>query len=152
MGHFHPEGADVGYRWFAKTGAATLFPFGFGLCYTHFEYARLEVSGGETITASFDVKNAGAVGGTDTPQVYATVTGSDGKPSQRLIGWARVALEPGETRRVTVTADARLLANYDAKLPGWKIAAAPVAVSLATSAQDTILHGTADLTARTMKP
>ncbi|MDO8322367.1 MAG: beta-glucosidase [Phenylobacterium sp.] len=148
----HPEGADVGYRWFAKTGAATLFPFGFGLCYTHFEYARLELTGGETITASFDVKNAGGVAGTDTPQVYATVTGSDGKPSQRLIGWARVALQPGETRRVTVTADARLLANFDPILPGWRIAAGQVGVSLASSAEDTILHGTAALTSRTMKP
>ncbi|MBP9232365.1 MAG: fibronectin type III-like domain-contianing protein, partial [Phenylobacterium sp.] len=89
---------------------------------------------------------------TDTPQVYATVTGSDGKPSLRLIGWARVRLEPGETRRVTVAADARLLANYDATLPGWKIAAGSAAVALATSAEDAILHGTAELIAQTMKP
>ncbi len=80
------------------------------------------------------------------------MTGSDGKPSQRLIGWARVRLEPGETRRVTVSGDARLLANYDATLPGWRIAAGPVAVALATSAEDIILHGTAELTAQTMEP
>nr|QQZ50858.1 hypothetical protein JKL49_06100 [Phenylobacterium glaciei] len=59
---------------------------------------------------------------------------------------------PGETRRVTVTADARLLANYDASLPGWRIAAGSVGVGLASSAEDVILHGSADLTARTMKP
>ncbi|MDO9433524.1 MAG: glycoside hydrolase family 3 C-terminal domain-containing protein, partial [Phenylobacterium sp.] len=105
----HPEGADVGYRWFAKTGKRALFPFGFGLSYTAFAYGGLSVEGGETLTVSLDVTNTGAAAGIDTPQVYALVTGSDGKESQRLIGWSRVALAPGETRRVTISADPRLL-------------------------------------------
>src|SRR5690606_3078899 len=103
----------VGYRWFAKTGKPTAFPFGFGLTYTSFGLAGLTLSGGETLAVSFEVTNTGDRAGIDTPQVYALVTGADGKESQRLIGWARVALAPGETRRVSVTADPRLLANYD---------------------------------------
>ena len=148
----HPEGADVGYRWFAKHGTATLFPFGFGLSYTSFAHSGLELTGGETITASFEVRNSGAVAGIDTPQVYVTVTGSDGQPSQRLIGWARVALAPGESRRVSVTADRRLLANYDVTLPGWRITAGPVAVMVGTSAEDATLHGEVAITAGTLKP
>ncbi|MES2340283.1 MAG: glycoside hydrolase family 3 C-terminal domain-containing protein [Pseudomonadota bacterium] len=148
----HPEGADVGYRWFAKHGTATLFPFGFGLSYTSFAHSGLELTGGETITASFEVRNTGAVAGIDTPQVYVTVTGSDGQPSQRLVGWARVALAPGESRRVSVTADRRLLANYDVTLPGWRIAAGSVAVVVGTSAEDATLHGEVDISAGTLKP
>ncbi|MBT9474152.1 MAG: beta-glucosidase [Pseudomonadota bacterium] len=148
----HPEGADVGYRWFAKTGKPTLFPFGFGLSYTAFAYAGLAVEGGETLTVNLDVTNTGALAGIDTPQVYALVTGSDGKESQRLIGWSRVTLAPGETKRVTVVADPRLLANYDAALPGWRIAEGKVGVVVGTSAEALTLRGEATLTARTMKP
>lgn len=148
----HPEGANVGYRWFAKTGKPTLFPFGFGLSYTTFTYGGLKVEGGETLTVSLDVTNTGAVAGIDTPQVYALVTGSDGKESQRLIGWSRVALAPGETKRVTISADPRLLANYDATLPGWRIAEGKVGVAVGTSAEALILRGEASLAARTMKP
>lgn len=148
----HPEGADVGYRWFAKTGKPTLFPFGHGLSYTDFAYGGLAVEGGETLTVSLDVTNTGAVAGVDTPQVYALVTGSDGKESQRLIGWSRVALAPGETKRVTISADPRLLANYDATLPGWRITEGKVAVAVGTSAEALNLRGEASLSARTMKP
>ena len=148
----HPEGADVGYRWFAKTGKPTLFPFGFGLSYTTFAYGGLSVQGGETLTVSLDVTKTGAVAGIDTPQVYALVTGSDGKESQRLIGWSRVALAPGETKRVTISADPRLLANYDAALPGWRITDGKVGVAVGTSAEALTLRGEASLLARTMKP
>lgn len=148
----HPEGADVGYRWFAKTGRRALFPFGYGLSYTDFAYGGLTVEGGETLTVSLDVANTGAAAGIDTPQVYALVTGSDGKESQRLIGWSRVALAPGETKRVTISADPRLLANYDATLPGWRIAEGTVGVAVGTSAEALTLRGEAKLSARTMKP
>jgi beta-glucosidase len=148
----HPEGAAVGYRWFARSGRPTLFPFGFGLSYTRFAHAGLALEGGETVTASFDVTNVGERPGVDTPQVYATVIAADGQPSRRLIGWARVALAPGETRRVSVVADPRLLAAYDVDLPGWRIAAGTVRVAVGTSAEATALTGEAFLDARTLAP
>ena len=148
----HPEGADVGYRWFAKRGTATLFPFGFGLSYTHFAHSGLALTGGEGLTASFEVTNTGSVAGIDTPQVYVIVTGSDGKPSQRLVGWARVALEPGQSRRVSVTADPRLLANYDVTLPGWRVSEAKIAVMVGASAEDVTLQGEVGIGSQTLKP
>ena len=99
-----------------------------------------------------DVANAGEAAGIDTPQVYAFVTGADGQESQRLIGWARVALGLGETKRVSLTADPRLLANYDAALPGWRITDGKVGVAVGTSAEALTLRGEASLVARTMKP
>ncbi len=148
----HPEGADAGYRWFAKTGRPTLFPFGFGLSYTRFAHGPVSVSGGESLEVSFDVTNTGDVAGIDTPQVYAFVTGADGKESQRLIGWSRVALAPGETKRVMVTADPRLLANYDVALPGWRVAAGEVAVAVGSSAETLGARASAALAAKTLKP
>ena len=148
----HPEGADVGYRWFAKTGKPTLFPFGFGLSYTQFVHGPVSVTGGETLEVSFDVTNNGAAAGIDTPQVYGFVTGADGQESQRLVGWSRVALAPGESRRVTVSADPRLLANYDAALPGWRVAAGEIAVAVGSSAETLGPRVSAALSARTLKP
>ncbi|MDB5425339.1 MAG: beta-glucosidase, partial [Phenylobacterium sp.] len=148
----HPEGAETGYRWYARSGRRPLFPFGFGLSYTRFGYAGLTLAGGETVTASFDVTNLGDRPGIEVAQVYATVTAADGGPSQRLIGWARVGLEPGETRRVSVTADPRLLAAYDVGVPGWRIAEGPVSVSVGTDAATPVLAGAAKLAGRTLKP
>ncbi|HEY9236661.1 MULTISPECIES: beta-glucosidase [Phenylobacterium] len=131
----HPEGADVGYRWFAKTGRKTLFPFGFGLSYTSFSHGRPTAEGGDGLSVSFEVTNTGAAAGIDTPQVYAFVTGAHGQESQRLVGWTRVALAPGETRTVSVTADPRLLASYDAALPGWRVDEGEIAVAVGASAE-----------------
>jgi beta-glucosidase len=143
----HPEGADVGYRWFYRQGTRTLFPFGFGLSYTEFAFDRLQVRGGATVEVSFEITNTGDRAGTETAQVYATIAGG-----QRLVGWARVTLKPGETQRVSVTADPRLLASYDVTLPGWRIAAGPVEVTVGSDAETMLLTGGAELDARTLKP
>jgi beta-glucosidase len=143
----HPEGADVGYRWFDRQGTKPLFPFGFGLSYTRFAHSGLALTGGDTVGASFEITNTGARAGIETAQVYARIAGG-----LRLIGWARVELKPGETRRVSVTADPRLLASYDVALPGWRIAAGPVEVTVRTDAETVVLKGEAVLAAATIKP
>jgi beta-glucosidase len=66
------EGAEVGCRWLARTGDKPLYAFGHGLSYTSFAHSDLEVSGGETITASFTVTNTGEREGADVPQLYLT--------------------------------------------------------------------------------
>jgi beta-glucosidase len=63
-----------------------------------------------------------------------------------------VALKPGETRRVSVKADPRLLASYDTALPGWRIAAGPVEVTVGSDAETVLLAGEAVLEAGTLKP
>ena len=99
-------GAEVGYRWFAKTGARPLYAFGYGLNYTSFDYRDLEVSGGETITATFTVTNTGDRDGADVPQLYLTEAAGDER--MRLLSFERVELQPGQSRSVRVTADPRL--------------------------------------------
>lgn len=143
----HPEGADVGYRWYDRQGSRPLFPFGFGLSYSEFVYGALSLVGGGTITASFDVTNCGQRAGIETAQVYARIAGG-----QRLIGWARVALKPGESRRVTVTADPRLLASYETSLPGWRIAGGTVVVDVGPDAGTVALSGAVKVEAGLLAP
>ena len=124
------EGADVGYRWFARTGQAPMFAFGHGLSYTGFCYRELEVAGGDTVTASFSVVNTGDRSGADVPQLY--LTGAAGEPRLRLLGFERVELEPGAARRVTIEADPRLLARYDGG--AWRIPPGGYTVAVGASA------------------
>jgi beta-glucosidase len=140
------EGAEVGYRWFARTGAKPGYAFGYGLSYTTFAYSDLDVSGGDTVTATFTVTNTGERAGADVPQVYLTEAASDKR--MRLLGFERVELQPGESRRVTVTADPRLLARFDGDTGQWRIAAGTYRVALGKSAADLVLTAEVSLTAR----
>lgn len=128
----YDEGAEVGYRWFAKTGQKPLYAFGHGLTYSSFAYSDLEVDGRETITASFAVTNTGERRGADVPQLY--LTDAAGEPRMRLLGFERVELDPGESRRVTVTADPRLLARYDDDGGNWRIASGPHRIAVGKAA------------------
>jgi beta-glucosidase len=137
----YDEGAEVGYRWFAKTGAKLLFAFGHGLSYTTFSYSDLKVEGGDTITASVTVTNTGERAGADVPQLYLTEAAGDER--MRLLGFERVELESGESREVTITADRRLLARFDGEAGQWRIEEGTYGVAVGKAAD------ALDLTAET---
>lgn len=134
----HPEGADIGYRWFARTGEAPLFAFGHGLAYTRFAHADLAVEPGDPLTAAVTVTNTGDRAGTDIVQLYLV-------QPRRLLGWARVALAPGESRRVAITADARLLSDWDTGARRWRLATGRVEVAVGPDALNLPLRATATL-------
>ena len=149
------DGSNVGHRWFALKGHAPAYPFGFGLSYTSFEQGGLSVTGGDTVVAKARVTNRGQRAGIATPQFYAWVAARGGPPVPRLIGWARVDLKPGESREVSITADPRLLAEFDTSLPGWRIKGGEVPVTLADHAPlkpDNGQRASAMLNARTLAP
>lgn len=135
--HYH-EGAEVGYRWFARAGRQPLFSFGHGLSYTDFAYDGLQISGDETVTATFTVTNTGTRDGDDVPQIYLVEGAGDRR--MRLLGFERVSLRPGESTRVTVRADARLLARFQASSGCWRIGAGRYHVALGRSATDLRLY------------
>jgi beta-glucosidase len=99
-----------------------LYPFGFGLTYTAFEYGKVELSApvmkmGGTLTAKVNLKNTGSRAGTETVQLYLRdVAASAGpRPVRELKGFQKVLLQPGESRDVTFIISGRELGYYDAK-------------------------------------
>jgi beta-glucosidase len=135
----YAEGSDVGYRWFARQGEKPLFPFGYGLSYSAFRYSGLKLAGGKTLIASFTVTNTGARAATDTPQLY--LKSEPHRAQQRLIGWSRVTLKPGESRTVSLTADPRLLASWADH--GWRVDPGAYAVFVGSDAMTPVLSGSA---------
>jgi len=143
------EGADVGYRWYEKQNLKPLFPFGWGLSYTAFSQDRLAARGGETLTVSFRIANVGRREGTDIAQVYAAAPGQ----TRRLIGWGRVSLRPGQSREMTVVADRRLLARFDAAANRWRVPGGRYQVTLSRYASDPESRTvSAEVAASTLEP
>jgi beta-glucosidase len=139
----YEEGAKVGYKWYEAEHRPVLFPFGFGLSYTSYEYSGLkiqEVNGQRVV--SFEVRNTGARSGTEIAQVYVNLPSSAGEPFQRLVGWARVDLKPGESQRVGVKVDPEMLSIYDERKSGWTLLHGTYRVSAGPSSAETALRGT----------
>src|SRR6185503_20133770 len=98
-----------GYRWFDEKKLGVAYPFGYGLGYTTFRLSDLRLEPGADATVSVAVTNTGQRAGTAAPQVYVGMPdppGADQPPAQ-LKGFDRVALAPGETRRVSFALDER---------------------------------------------
>jgi beta-glucosidase len=144
------EGADVGYRWYEKRRQAPLYAFGHGLSYTSFAYRNPVVNAGSGLSVTLEVVNTGRRAGADVPQLYVAREGS-GAP-MRLAAFQRVLLAPGESRRITLSAEPRILADYDTGLPGWRIRGGRYTLAIARDAQDRTLVRSADLQPSTIKP
>lgn len=132
------EGADVGYRWFQRHGETPLFPFGYGLSYTTFEYSQItiDVDDDGYPFVEVTITNTGDMPGIDTPQVYiAPPQVPNTNSTYRLAGWARVQLEPEQHQRVRIVLDERrIYASYDPDNPGWTICDGDYSIRLARDA------------------
>jgi beta-glucosidase len=148
----YPEGADVGYRWYAARQEKPLFPFGYGLSYTSFRYANLRIEGGARLTVTFDVANSGKRPGADVPQLYVEAKSAAGTSAYRLAGFEKVWLKPGETRRVSLTVDPRVIGRFDEDKPGWRLDAGVYKLRVGHFAGDAALSGTASLDALALRP
>ncbi len=110
------EGIYVGYRYYDSAKVPVRFPFGFGLSYTHFEYADLQLDG---LTVSAMVTNTGAVAGSEILQLYiAPPKGRLHRPVKELKGFETVFLYPGESKRVTFELNDRSFALW---ADGWRV-------------------------------
>jgi beta-glucosidase len=146
----YPEGADVGYRGFARRGLKPLFPFGFGLGYTTFKYSGLAASGTRDLTVSFEVTNTGRRAGYAVPQIYLTAV--RGAPEKRLLGWSKALLGPGETKRFNLQVEPRLLAEFSTDANRWELAAGSYDIALGASANDVAARVSHSLLGRTIPP
>jgi beta-glucosidase len=149
----YKEGIFVGYRGYEKNGVKPLFPFGHGLSYTTFKYASLAVNEAAGASAggappgphyevSFDVTNSGSRAGAAVAQVYiADHHARAPRPPKELKGFAKVMLQPGETRRVTVPLDARSLSYYDVAGRQWRAERGTFDVLVGSSSEQIELTG-----------
>ena len=144
----YPEGSDIGYRWFEKTGAKPLYPFGHGLSYTAFRYDALKVSGGRQLKVTFRVTNIGSRNGADVPQVYVSPPGR----TRRLVGWSKPNLKVGQSATVTVTADPRLIGEFDQRLQKWIVRKGRYGIAVAHDAGDTVQAAQVALNHREVRP
>lgn len=132
---------------YVELSAKPLFPFGYGLSYTSFEYANLRLDRQEVapvgrLAIVVDITNTGARAGDEVVQLYVhDVRASVTRPVKELKGFVRVGLAPGETRSVTFELDARQLGFYDARMH-YVVEPGEVEVMVGSSSQDIRLRGT----------
>ncbi|MEK4854236.1 glycoside hydrolase family 3 C-terminal domain-containing protein [Paenibacillus sp. FSL H7-0756] len=138
----YKEGLFVGYRYYDKKEIEPLFPFGFGLSYTQFEYSGLlldqtRIQDTDTVQVSVTVKNTGSRAGKEVVQLYVSdVESSVIRPLQELKGFAKIELQPGEEGIVTFTLDKRSFAYYNVKLADWHVESGLFTISAGSSSRD----------------
>jgi len=119
------EGLFIGYRYYDARRLPVLFPFGYGLSYTTFEYSNAKVSAKtfkdvDGVTVTVDVTNTGGVLGKEIVQVYVRDQKSGlVRPEKELKGFAKVELQPGETKSVSIQLDFRAFAFYHPEYKQW---------------------------------
>ena len=136
------EGLDVGYRWYDAQKVAPLFPFGFGLSYTSFEYSHLRVERvRKDIMVSFTVTNTGKREGLDVPQVYVDDPRTAGEPPKQLQAFTKVFLRPHRSLRVSVTLAPRAFSYWDSTTQRWRVTPGLYRILVGASSRDIRLRG-----------
>lgn len=141
------EGPFVGYRYYDAVDVEPAFPFGHGESYTEFAYEGLGVETREGAPAegpleveiSFTLRNIGSRTGAEVAQVYIAPTSGVVPPPcpvQWLAGFAKIELEPGEERRVTLHLDETAFRKWDARLHCWRVYPGEYEVRVASSSRD----------------
>jgi beta-glucosidase len=141
----YSEGVFLGYRHFDKSDVKPMFPFGFGLSYTSFQYGGLKVGepGNDgTVAVTFQVKNTGQRAGTEIAEVYVGEKNPKvDRPAKELKGFSRVELKPGESRSVTVRLGKRSFSYYDVNTKHWVSDAATYDILVGPSSEKIDLRG-----------
>ncbi len=136
------ESIYVGYRYYDARKMDVLFPFGFGLSYTTFEYKNARLSAAQwngegSLCVSVDVTNTGKRAGKEVVQIYvADPQSSLVRPPKELKGFAKVALHPGETKTVEISLNQRDLSYYDPAVKGWVAEPGQFQVMIGASSRD----------------
>jgi beta-glucosidase len=143
----YSEGVFLGYRHFDKPGTKPLFPFGYGLSYSNFEYKNLtvspaQVSGDQLATVAFDISNVGSRAGADVAELYVGDRHAPvPRPLKELKGFTKVDLKPGETRHVEISLNRRAFCYYDVNHHQWTVAPGEFDLYIGRSAAEIELTG-----------
>ncbi len=139
----------VGYRYWTTTGKHPLFPFGFGLSYTTFKFSNLKVpasaASGSAVDVSFDITNTGSVAGAEVAELYVSDPSAQAdRPERELKGFAKVRLDPGETRNVSINLDARAFSYWDEPAHRWIVDPGKFIIRVGDSSENTPLQADID--------
>ncbi|MRN52221.1 glycoside hydrolase family 3 C-terminal domain-containing protein [Paenibacillus monticola] len=142
----YKEGLFVGYRYYDKKEITPLYPFGFGLSYTEFQYSDLllsasQMNDAETVQVTVTVKNTGSRPGKEIVQLYVNdVESSAIRPLQELKGFQKLELQPGEEQTVTFELNKRSFAYYNVHLSDWHVESGAFTISIGSSSRDIRLY------------
>lgn len=142
------EGIFVGYRYYDKKEMDVLFPFGYGLSYSTFEYSDLvldkkEMTDQDILRVSVKVRNTGKVSGKEIVQLYVRdINSSVIRPEKELKGFEKVELNPGEEKEVIFTLDNRAFAYYNADIKDWHVESGEFEILIGKSSRDIVLKNT----------
>lgn len=136
------EDIFVGYRYYEKRDVPVLFPFGYGLSYTSFEYSGLELSAGEIgendeLKVRVKVKNTGNFDGKETVQLYVGENSPKiVRPVKELKGFKKIELKKGEEKTVEFTLDRRSFAYWDERLGKWNVNSGKFGIFIGAASSD----------------
>lgn len=143
----YKEGLFVGYRYYDTKAIEPLFPFGYGLSYTSFEYTNLSINketilDHETVEVTVTIKNTGERAGKEIVQLYVRDLESTViRPEKELKGFTKVELQPGEEKDVTLTLDKRAFAYYNVDIQDWYVESGQFDVLVGKSSAEILLKG-----------
>ncbi len=138
----YEEDILVGYRWFDTKGLPVVYPFGYGLSYTTFDYSNLNTDKetydqADTIQATFTLTNTGDREGAEVAQLYVSdPVCSVMRPVKELKGFKKVFLKPGESRRITLDIPVSSLAFYSEAQSQFVVEPGEFILQLGASASD----------------
>lgn len=143
----YKEAIYVGYRYYDKINKEVLFPFGYGLSYTNFEYSDLEINkDGNNIKIKFKVENTGNVKGKEIAQVYVAFENVNSfRPAKELKAFEKVMIEPGEKKEITINLKGDDLSYYDIDKKGWRVEEGSYKILIGKSSRDIVLEGVVNI-------
>ncbi len=154
----YKEDIFLGYRGYDKASKRPLFPFGYGLSYTTFDYSDLKISPqvvvpDAKVNVKFTLRNNGKVAGYEVAQLYVSPLDAQvERPVKELKGFKKVWLEPGESQEVAIALDARSLSYFDPETWSWVVDAGRYRVSVGGSSDSLPLKGTVRSLTRQLLP
>ncbi len=138
----YTEGILVGYRWFDTKDVEPLFPFGYGLSYTDFEFSDLKTdkeaySEDGVVTVSFQIKNTGKVDGKEVAQLYVSKPNSAvQRAAKELKGFKKVLVKSGASEKVTIMVPVKELAYYNEDKKQWVVEPGTYSVKIGKSSRN----------------
>ncbi|MGE5812141.1 MAG: fibronectin type III-like domain-contianing protein, partial [Ignavibacteria bacterium] len=136
------EGVFVGYRWYENKKIKPLYPFGFGLSYTDFQYSDLKITPArfqekDSVIVTFNLKNVGNMKGMEAAQLYVQdVESSVPRPNKELKGFKKINLEPGENKIIQIKLGKKDFSFWNPQAKNWLAEKGKFIIQIGSSSQD----------------